>query len=196
MKKHLLIAFLLGLLEPSFGQQNLVALPGQGIVVGKDTIFLGLDQPQTVLSKIDTSSFPVSVNRDTGIVQQIFEQVEGGMATDGSDSPKDSSWAVYYYRITWSNSVIYEFEGTEPSSLVLNKIIVRYPIAATTPSGLSIGDPFKEVIDTYQKTRKSYNLGSNRFSYYCDDYGICFRSEIIKQRNKAVKIISGFEVYE
>tara|TARA_R110000868_G_scaffold324705_2_gene585514 strand:- start:479 stop:1186 length:708 start_codon:yes stop_codon:yes gene_type:complete len=195
MKTYVLTILLFGTFNFCFSQEEIEVLPGQGIIIDSDTILLAIDRPNTVFSKIDTSSYPISIQTGIGIADGLVVEIDS--TNSGNSNSKDTSWTTHHFWLTWRNSVIFEFEGTQADTLPLTKIIVLEPLSARTSSGLKIGDDLQKIFEDFQEIEGSYNCGEKGFHYCYYDHGISFQAKTInKGSNQELEIITGFEIYE
>jgi len=166
-----------------------VVLPGEGIMVGHDSILLHRTNHGMLLSKLD-SSRSLKIETDT-LESQISYITMGG--TDKTIA--DSVWNTYRVVINWDKNLYFEFEGTDSEAILLKRIRIYYPNPATTALGYGIGDPFYKVQKAYQHPNRGI-IRRNTFSGFClDGLGICFHSKIMKVKNKPVATIYALEVY-
>lgn len=179
-----------------FGQNkkdDIILLPGQGIVIYKDTILLG-KTPEFIISKLDTinNSFDIVYGDGTSDVVTTFYD---------SDKNKVRSVDTFLMfkscQITYKNNLRFKFIGSTKDSVFLTNITIDYPLSARTLDNLQIGSDKESIFKNLPKIEGSYNCGHRGWFFCYPDKGISFQVKPYKEKPDIEMFdkIIGVEIY-
>lgn len=170
-----------------------ILIPGQGIIIDKDTFSLETT-PSYVLSKLDTINYKVDVLYGSGISDGIISFYNAKKELIRS---VDTFWMTQSCSIIFNNNLTFIFNGNKGNRLSLDLIKLSYPFPAITTTGEKIGEEKNSIFKQYPTKTGSYNCGDNGFFICYYDKGISFEVKPYKE-NPDIEMydrIIGFEIY-